>query len=158
MMKVSPKQLGVIHALLVKRDLLEHKAEIVEKFTEGRTRSSRELTMSEARALIGQLGGASTGSGSSTGSDTQKASTGSYSSETDPSHIRQVRYIMAMAHEMGWQKEGKKIDMARLDAWCISHGHGHKALREYSTAELPKLVTQMQLMLTDYRSTKPIRS
>lgn len=46
-----------IHTLLRQLGLMERKPEIVHGFTQGRTESSRDMTLSEAKALIEWLEG-----------------------------------------------------------------------------------------------------
>jgi hypothetical protein len=51
---------------------------------------------------------------------------------------------------MRWQTEAKKIDIERVDAWCVTYGYGHKKLKEYTYVEMPKLITQFRAVYEDY--------
>lgn len=64
----------------------------------------------------------------------------------------QRRKIISMFHKMGYQIDGK-IDMGRLNNWCVSHGHLHKELMSYKGADLTKLVTQAENYYKSYIST-----
>ena len=54
---ITYPQLKIIHTLLGELELRDRKSEIVYSFTEGRTESSREMTMKEAKDLIEWLKG-----------------------------------------------------------------------------------------------------
>lgn len=42
----------------------------------------------------------------------------------------------------------QKLEVMRwLDGWCREYGHGRKALNSYTPAQLPKLVTQFEIMV-----------
>ena len=51
-----------------------------------------------------------------------------------------------MAHEMGWQKADGKIDIERINNWCLAYGVGpeKKKFNDYKYHELPALVTQFK--------------
>lgn len=48
--------------------------------------------------------------------------------------------IMSMAHEMRWELPNGKVDIEKLDAWCIKHTPYHKSFNLLSETELPKVV------------------
>lgn len=57
------------------------------------------------------------------------------------------RHIISLAYAMKWRKllDGVyKIDMDRVNAWCIESGFGKKPLYEYTHIELPELVSQFK--------------
>lgn len=57
------------------------------------------------------------------------------------------RKIISMAHQIGWQLPayGKpKVNMEKLEGWCLKYGQFHKPLNDHNETELAKLVTQFQ--------------
>jgi hypothetical protein len=54
---------------------------------------------------------------------------------------RMVGKMISMAHEMGWEIEGGKVDMIRLNSWCEKYGPSHKLLDQMNTYELTATVT-----------------
>lgn len=63
------------------------------------------------------------------------------------------RKIISRAHEMSWYKKqpGKpEIDMDRIDRWCSTYGYLHKPLNDYDVYELPKLVSQFDMVYYDF--------
>jgi hypothetical protein len=55
MQKATKPQIAKLHVLLNNLGLIDQKADIVAQVSGGRTESSRELTVDEARVLIGNL-------------------------------------------------------------------------------------------------------
>lgn len=92
--------------------------------TDGRTTSIRGLTFKEADAVIKLLLGGETAAQSAA--------------------AKMRRKIMSMAHEVGWELAGGKLDMPRLNNWCSKYGYLKKPLDAYTEAELPRLVTQYE--------------
>jgi len=43
----------------------------------------------------------------------------------------------------------RKLDMRRVNNWCLKYGYLHKLLDEYTYEELPKLVTQFEEVYKD---------
>ena len=71
---------------------------------------------------------------------------------------RMRRFIISMAHEMGWHKyderTGKtKANMQSIDNWCVKHGKFHKKLDGHTKAELIELVSQFQEVHKSYLKT-----
>lgn len=119
-MGITKSQNSLLHGLLNANKLMEQKESLVFAFTNGRSRSSKDLTYQEAGELITHL------------------------KSLDSGH-KMRRKIIKLAHDMGWKLAGtKKIDMQRIDNWCLQFGFGKKALMDYSSTELPKLVTQFE--------------
>lgn len=91
--------------------------------TGGRTTSTRELTQAEALALISGL------------------------VPQTPADVRadkMRRKILGFAREMGWTTDDDRVDIDRVNQWCVKYGYGHKPLNRYTYHELPKLVTQFE--------------
>ena len=127
-----------LHGLLTQAGLHEQKATLVSSYTRGRSSSSKDLTNEEAKLLIAYLAGVANVNGEAA--------------------QKMRRRIISMAHEMNWHgpltPEGgkQKIDMDRLNEWCIHYSFGKKVLNRYSYQELPKLVTQFEFVYKDYLS------
>jgi len=136
---ISPNELKCIHALLNQHGLIDDKASIVEAFSSGRTKSSKELTGNEAGALIAHL---------------------KTLDQNDTRATRMRNKILSMAHEMGWWKTEQalpasavskpKIDMMRVNNWCTKYGYLHKPIDDYNYSELPKLVSQFEGVYKDH--------
>jgi hypothetical protein len=124
---INNKQLSAIHALLNKLDMMDDKKAIVEQYSNGRTTSSKELTKFEAKALIGNLK--------------------SMLPQTDEEQKteKMKNKIIGMAHDIGWEiGDTGKIDMPRLNNWCIKTGAFAKELDDHNSKELVKLVSQFE--------------
>lgn len=116
---ITKQQNSILHGFLSANNLMDQKESLVFAFTNGRSRSSKELTYQEAGELITHL------------------------KNIDSRH-KMRRKIIKLAHEIGWKLADNKIDMAAIDSWCTTYGFGKKKLNDYSVAELPKLVTQFE--------------
>lgn len=132
--QLTVSQITCIQTLLTKHGLRDEKESIVESFSGGRTTSLRELRITEAQMLIGHL------------------------KSLEPSNARAERMrnkILSIAHEMGWYtsptspRAERKLDMRRVNNWCLKYGYLHKLLDEYTYEELPKLVTQFEEVYKD---------
>lgn len=132
--KIKPGTNARLHGLLTKTGQMQHKAELVHGFTEGRTTSSTELLEYEALNLIGFL-------------DQQFKEAG----KPDKAD-RMRKKVLALCHTMGWyqrdangqlvMKQGRaQLDYKRIDAFCTERGPYHKPLQQHTAAELTKLVT-----------------
>ena len=129
---ITPPQLKAVNVLLIKQGLYEHKREIIESYTGGRTGSSKEMYIHEAAELLSYL------------NNTQK--------DVNVSSKLMAK-LFAMCHEMQWIThttvvEGGKIkikkDYSKVHDWVLKYGYLKKALRQYTYNELPKLVTQLE--------------
>jgi hypothetical protein len=126
-MNIQPHQNRILHSLLNATKMIVQKEDLVYSFTGGRSTTSKELTYQEAGALITHL------------------------KTLDAAH-KMRRKIISMAHEMGWQVRvsspngGSRMgaDMDAVNAWCKKYSFGKKPLNEYTTRELPRLVTQFE--------------
>lgn len=125
MKPITPAQLKMIHTLLGKLDLMERKKDLVYSFSHGRTESSRELTISEAKEFIDFL---------KRSEDTQ----------------RLISSIWYLAYEMkiisGSGSEQNRMNAAKLDMFCKSRGTVKKNLREQNYTELKKTHRQFEAM------------
>lgn len=128
---IAPWQIKVVQTLISKRNLRDHKADIVSEYTHGRGTSVKDLNFIEANALIDHLNG------------------GKKEVEKESAKYKMKMKILSMAHELGWQLVGGKIDMERVNAWCNKYGHMHVDLDKYHEADLPTLVSQFEKMYTE---------
>lgn len=132
MKPITAPQLKAINFLLIKQGLYEHKRDIIESYTGGRTGSSKEMYIHEAAELLSYL------------NNTQK--------DVNVSSKLMAK-LFAMCHEMGWIPsktivEGASVkvkkDYTAVHEWVKKYGYLKKELRLYTYNELPKLVTQLE--------------
>ena len=109
MKPITSPQLKKIHTLLNKTGLMNYKSELCFSFSHGRTQSSRELTVIEAKEFI------------------------EYLSQKDDS-VRIIRAIWHLSYRMNIIYPGgydeKEMNAAKLDLFCRSKGVVKKAIRE----------------------------
>lgn len=127
---ITQKQIQLISTLIHKQGLTANKPDIIESYSQGRTTSTKGLTMQEASELIGFL------------TNSQKDMNVS---------SKLMKKLFAMAFEMGWCPAEKVIgpdgqikekrNYSRLHAWVEKYGFAKKPLRSYTYNELPKLVS-----------------
>lgn len=110
----------------------EAKEDLVSQFTEGRTTSTREMKTTEAIALIRALNG----------------QVDSFRPNDKADRMR--KKILALCHEMKWELPDGKVNMDRVNGFCLSRGYLKKPLDEYSAKELPSLVTQFENLHKNY--------
>lgn len=127
---ITRPQLQAIQAMLSKAGLRGQKDSIVFSYSQGRTTHVSDLYINEAGSLIKWL----------------KEMLNSPDAKTG----RMRNKILSIAHELGWELESGRVDMFRINAWCVKYGHAHKELDQYTYMELPRLVTQFENMLKDY--------
>lgn len=143
MKPVTNEQLRAIHAALHGKGLLENKREMVSSFTNGRSDSSKDLTHDEAAELLRSLN--------------------DYKPKEDP-RDKMIRSIIAMAREMGVVSRESRVgtngviewksNYDKLNEWMLTKSTCKKPLREYTYAELPKLVTQYRAIYMSWLKKK----
>lgn len=130
MKTITPAQLKMIHVLLNEHGIMERKPELVHSFSDGRTTSSRELYLNEAKSLIEYLKGCNDFS----------------------EYITRIWYL---AYSMGIIQAGDRneaaMNAASLDAFCTQRGTIKKPIRKQSLAELKKTVRQFEAMYQKYQ-------
>lgn len=110
------------------------KADLILKYSEGRTDTTTGLYYDQARELISDLNKIT---------ETAEAK----------SEERMKRNIIAMAHEMNWELPDGKIDIERINGWCAHYGYlnkTHHRLDDYKLQELPALVSQFKKVYHSY--------
>ena len=142
-MKRSVRQSNQLHAIIGKLKLsADIKQQLVYDFTNGRETSTKEMEDHECDRLIVHLNGVAR-------QMVQVVPVPPPRFENTKSNVMR-RKIISICHEMGWKKPDNKIDMARVNAFCIERGHQHKELDKYLEKELPMLITQFELMLQHF--------
>lgn len=121
--QITPNQLKMIHILLKERGLMDQKENIVTSFSDGRTNSSRDLTMKEAKALIDYL----------IEDDKKKAII---------KGIWHLAYITNMIY--GDTYEDGKMNAAKLNLFCIVRGTVKKNIELQTLSELKKTHRQFE--------------
>ena len=121
-----------IYATLARCGLKSQKEALVLGVTDGRTGSVSDMYDREAIALLRSLNG-------------------QQDSYVPGTKLKMKRKVLALAHEMGWEKDGGKVDMKRVDGYCQTRGHARKPFNDYTVKELPKLIQQFQRMVNNYR-------
>ncbi|MEB0249335.1 hypothetical protein QN344_04275 [Mucilaginibacter sp. 5B2] len=97
----------------------------------GRTESTKDLQENEMLAVIKEL------------EDTFKIQ-----DQCD----KMRKKIISKAHQMFWELPGGKIDMWRIDQWCIHQGPYKKALNKHDYKELTVLVSVFDSVYKHYMS------
>lgn len=140
MILVGKDKIKTIHALLAKIGMAndkDYKRELIQTYTNGREESTTRLSVNEAGLLISDL----------------QALVGMTPEQIQADRKR--KRILHHAHEMLWEIDDPaggrpKVDMDRVNAWCIKSGYLHKPLNDYTLAELSKLAWQMQKVYEDF--------
>lgn len=131
--KRTPQQHKQLFALLYKLGIDDDgRKELVYEVTQCRTTTTTELTQLECADLINSL---------QTKANIQ-----------EEKKDRMRKKIIAMAHEMKWYNAGK-VDLKRIDDWCVKSGKFKKPLMKHSQGELTQLVTQFEHVAASYKRT-----
>jgi len=119
---MTAKQIGMIRALLAKADLTAHKEDLAFGYSNGRSEHLSDLDQKETEALAKYLN-------RYLGLDGNPAD-------------KQRRKILSIAHELHWEIPGSnRIDMRRVNDWCMKHTGAKKPLNDLNLSELNKAVT-----------------
>ena len=122
----------------------KYRHDLVLSYSDGRTDNSADLSDLETDELIHHL--------ESMLSEKPKRD------ENKPTHSgvdylgqRQRRRILSLCYTIGWvawdhNLKKHTVDMVRLDAWMLKHGHLHKPLNDYDHFELKRLVAQFEIL------------
>lgn len=129
--KITGAQLKLIHTLLSQKKLMEHKRDLCLGFSNGRTESSRELTLSEARVFIQYLK-----------EDTAGEDAINREKNSIIKRIWHLGYLAGIIY--GDSPEDKAINSAKLDTFAKERGTVKKPLRQQSVAELKRTVKQFE--------------
>lgn len=123
MKPITPAQLKLIHTLLGQLSLTDQKSDMVYSFSHGRTESSRELSLSEAKEMIEFL-----------------------KNKDDSSRIIKAIWYLARQTNIisGITWEDNKLNSAKLDMFCRSRGAVKKPIGEQSLKELKRTQRQFE--------------
>lgn len=126
MIKTTKPQLMKVKTLMSKNGLIKFSEELAYSFSDGRTTSVSDMFSHQAWELIQHL-------------------------EEDNGNqptpfVKMQRKILSMAHEQNWKNFDGKINMERVNNWCVKYGYLHKPFNSYTETELPALVTQFESM------------
>jgi hypothetical protein len=124
-----------LHALLNQTGMMDSKVELVQDISNGRTSSSKELNVDEAKVLIGQL------------ERMLPTKQDAYLPDEDPIQKRR-RKVFALFAEMGYiygqTADDRKINQAVVYRMVREHGVCKpNELNAYKADELLKLVNQL---------------
>lgn len=125
-MQVTKSQLSKIHVQLSQLGLQEKKKMLVLQYTNGRSESSRDLTMQEAKELIMAL------------------------SKYDPCDpMRRKVFSLAYDAEIIWGTTSidKKINAIKLDNFLLTRGTVKKELKRMTREELIKTISQFKQII-----------
>jgi len=115
--------------------LMEDKKHLVSMTTRGRTDSSKELSVAEAKTLILHLEGVT---------------------KKDDGADKMRKKIFAICYNIGWiygnSPEDRKINQAAIDKIVQKIGYLKKPLNEFTLAQLPKLVSQFEQIEKYYKN------
>lgn len=123
---ITKPQLIKAKTLMSKRGLIKFSEDLAHSFTNGRTSRVSAMLSHEAWELIQHLE-----------EDNGKQPT---------PMVKMQRKLLSMAHEQNWKHFDGKINMDRVNAWCVKYGYLHKPFNHYTEEELPMLVTQFESM------------
>lgn len=129
------KNMRAFHATLNQLGLMDDKRYLIERMTNGRTNSARELTDQELCDMVAHL-------------NSKQPYNEPYKLPGD----KMRKAIISMAHEMGWRLAGK-ADMQRINNWCVAKGKYHKKLNDHNMQELTELVSQFQIVYQKHLKT-----
>lgn len=127
---MTPQQNKIIHSLLNQLGLMPQKANLVLSFTNQRTESSKEMHPIEALEFIKWLT-------NETKNEAEKAN-------------QMRRKILAKAHRIKWEFPNGKVDVKRVNDWCITKSYLKKPFNQYTFKELPQLVSQFEIVYQYY--------
>jgi hypothetical protein len=141
--KINRGQIAKIHVLLAQIGLAgdkECKAGFVRQYTDERETSTTKLTWKEAQDMI---------TGLSKLAEKQIIARIPIS-DTDKQADRKRKLILHYAHQMGWENDDMKVDVERVNNWCIKYGQFHKALNNHDVTELSHLIVQFEHVYKDF--------
>jgi uncharacterized metal-binding protein len=135
---ITPEQNKRLHALLTKAGMgaKEDKQGLVKAYSATSATSSKDLKSDEAERLIMFLDGC--------------ARLNQVQKVEDQAVINQRKKLLSLAHEMRWTLADNpaKVDVPRLMAWVQAQGVEREKLNDLTSAQLNKLVTQLQTVNT----------
>lgn len=124
---MNTDQIKLVRFLLAQASLTEYKEDLCYAYSDERTEHLTDLGYDETKALIKYL----------------KTVIGPGLKSRDDMTSK----ILSMAHEMHWEIPGTtRVDMKRINGWCIKYSGQNKPLDEFKYKELPTLVSQFEIV------------
>ncbi len=122
---ITKPQLAKLHVLLSQLDLMDDKKEFIQAYTKGRTDSSREMYLGEARELIETL------------------------AKMHPAEKEKkvIWYLACKAGIIYGEREEREIDKAKLDMFLNGRGVVKKPLQQMTLPELKQVHKQFEGIL-----------
>jgi ribosomal protein L44E len=135
------KLYALLQAAGIPRD---QKETLCQSFSSGRTTHLGQMTDAEQRELFSHL-------------QRQANRTAQpVVRHISPEQVRtekQRKKLIAVARSMGWEVIGpnglRQADMQRIYRWVEQYGYLHKHLNDYTADELPKLLSQFEMVQVD---------
>ena len=124
---------AIVNQLKIDKEQVE---ELVYQYSEGRTKSTRELSVQEFSSLTNHLEAIKKGM---TKAPEVKPTA------TDPAD-KQRKKFLSTCYDLKWTTDGK-LNWIKINEWLQQYGYLHKPLNNYTIEELPKLVTQIETLL-----------
>lgn len=121
---MNTEQIKLCRTLLSKAGLAQYKEDLVLTFTDERTSHLGDMTYDETMVFVKHL----------------RQVSGQFENPKE----KMQKKILAMAHEMHWELPGGKVNMERVNNWCVRYSGKNKPLNEFKYSELPTLVTQFE--------------
>lgn len=131
--RITAAQLRMLHVQLRNSGIISEKKEIISEYTNGRTDSSRELTINEANDLLRALC-------------------------RNDSRQNEIKAIWHLAYEMGFiygsSRDDRKMNSAKLDSFCLSRGTVKKPINKQSLIEVRRTHRQFERMYSTFCAKK----
>lgn len=124
---------AIVNQLKIDKEQVE---ELAFQYSQGRTKSTRELSVQEFSSLVNHLEAIKKGM--------VKASEVKQKLP-DPAD-RQRKKFLSTCYDLKWTTNGK-LNWIKINEWLQQYGYLHKPLNDYTLQELPKLVTQIETLL-----------
>lgn len=122
---MTPKQLKFVTSLLNREGILFAAETIAVEFSNNRTNELAALTYTETQNLIN-----------------------AYRNKTPADKMRGK--ILSMAHEMRWETPKGKVDIDKLNAWCVKSTPSHTDFNGISLKDLPIVVSIFEKMYKSF--------
>ncbi len=127
---MNANQIAKVRAMLANAKLTDQKETLCLSFSNNRTKHLSELKYHETQELIAYLN--------------------RILNQDDPRKQKLLKKIFALAFEMRWTKEDGKLNMDRLNNWCVEYSYKHCVLDGYNYEELPKLISQFEAVYKSF--------
>lgn len=126
MSAITQIQNRALHSLLAQLNLMDQKAELVRRYTEGRTCSSREMIAQEAEALVSAL-----------------------KTEKERAMRKSIGKVIHLLCLLGYVRSNGEADYTRINRFIQNIGSNNphrKTLHYLNRRELNAVVTQVEAM------------